>query len=150
MHGVHFVTPCAFLWPIPLPDPGPRRGRSSGAPLARPLKSSPVSPARFQPFPRSVLFVPPCEQSAGSGWYSALLTVAKTDATIAPMPKISEWGPVSIFINTRGEHNPPHFHALSGEWEASIRIGDFAVMAGKLPPKVLGQVVEWALCTRGS
>ena len=36
--------------------------------------------------------------------------------------KISEWGSIFIFINTRGEHNPPHFHAMSAEWEASIRI----------------------------
>jgi hypothetical protein len=60
------------------------------------------------------------------------------------MPKISEWGSISIFINTRGEHNPPHFHAMSAEWEASIRISDFGVMAGKLPPRLLGDVVEWA------
>ncbi|MCK9590131.1 MAG: DUF4160 domain-containing protein [Terrimicrobiaceae bacterium] len=65
------------------------------------------------------------------------------------MPKISEWGPVSIYINTRGEHNPPHFHAMSGEWDAAIRIGDFAVLAGKLPPRVLGQVVEWAALHQG-
>ena len=57
------------------------------------------------------------------------------------MPKISEWGSVSIFINTRGEHNPPHFHAVSAEWEASIRISDFGIMAGKLPPRQLGEVV---------
>jgi hypothetical protein len=60
------------------------------------------------------------------------------------MPKISEWGAISIFINTRGEHNSPHFHVMSAEWEASIRISDFGVMAGKLPPRQLGEVVEWA------
>ncbi|MEN9468862.1 MAG: hypothetical protein RL630_595 [Verrucomicrobiota bacterium] len=30
------------------------------------------------------------------------------------------------------------------EWEASIRISDFGVMAGILPPRQLGEVVEWA------
>jgi hypothetical protein len=63
---------------------------------------------------------------------------------VKSMPKISGWGPISIFINTRGEHNPPHFHAVSAEWEASIRIADFGVLAGRLPPKLLGEVVEWA------
>ena len=58
-------------------------------------------------------------------------------------------GSADIYINTRGEHNPPHFHAVSGEWEAAIRIGDFAVIAGKLPPRVLGQVIEWAALHQG-
>jgi len=60
------------------------------------------------------------------------------------MPKISEWGPIAIYINTRGEHNPPHFHVVIAEWEASIRIADFGVMAGRIPPRQLGEVVEWA------
>jgi hypothetical protein len=56
------------------------------------------------------------------------------------MPKISEWGSISIFINTRGEHNPPHFHAMSAEWEASIRISDFGVImrAGRALGKIGG------------
>lgn len=65
------------------------------------------------------------------------------------MPKISQWGPISIYINTRGEHNPPHFHAVAAEWDASIRIADFALMAGHLPPRLLGQVVEWAALHQG-
>ena len=65
------------------------------------------------------------------------------------MPKISEWGSVAIYINTRGEHNPPHFHAVCGEWEAAVRINDFALMAGKLPPRIFGQVIEWAALHQG-
>jgi hypothetical protein len=33
---------------------------------------------------------------------------------------------------------------MSAEWEASIRISDFGLMAGKLPPRQHGEVVEWA------
>ena len=65
-------------------------------------------------------------------------------SSLSPMPKISEWGPIAIYINTRGEHNPPHFHVVNAEWEASIRISDFGVMAGRLPPRQLGEVIEWA------
>jgi hypothetical protein len=42
------------------------------------------------------------------------------------------------------EHNPPHFHAKYGEYEALIGINDFSLIRGKLPPKALALVVEWA------
>lgn len=42
------------------------------------------------------------------------------------------------------EHAPPHFHAKYGEFRASIDIRNFSVMRGKLPPKALSLVVEWA------
>lgn len=64
------------------------------------------------------------------------------------MPKISEWGAISIFINTRGEHNPPHFHAVSAEWEASIRISDFGLIAGKLLPANSARSSSGPPCTK--
>lgn len=42
------------------------------------------------------------------------------------------------------DHAPPHFHAFYGEAEALIRIEPLAVLAGRLPPRVLALVVEWA------
>ena len=42
------------------------------------------------------------------------------------------------------EHNPPHFHVRYNEHKASISIENLSVLDGKLPPKVLGLVVEWA------
>jgi len=42
------------------------------------------------------------------------------------------------------EHNPPHFHAQYGEYEAEIAINDLIILAGKLPSRVLGFVIEWA------
>jgi len=44
----------------------------------------------------------------------------------------------------RDDHNPPHFHAKYGDFEAQIGIEDFALLTGKLPSKTLGLVVEWA------
>ncbi|MGH7545709.1 MAG: DUF4160 domain-containing protein, partial [Gemmatimonadota bacterium] len=42
------------------------------------------------------------------------------------------------------EHGPPHFHALYGGEEVLVRIDDLSVMAGKLNPRALGLVMEWA------
>jgi len=42
------------------------------------------------------------------------------------------------------DHNPPHFHARYGSYKAAIRIADFAVLEGYLPPRALGLVMEWA------
>ena len=41
------------------------------------------------------------------------------------------------------DHNPPHFHAEYGEYQALIRIEDYTLMKGNLPPRALGLVMEW-------
>ena len=42
------------------------------------------------------------------------------------------------------DHLPPHFHVEYGRFEALIEIDTLAVIAGKLPPRALGLVMEWA------
>jgi hypothetical protein len=42
------------------------------------------------------------------------------------------------------DHNPPHFHAIYNEFDAEIAIAELRVIDGKLPPRVLGFVIEWA------
>jgi hypothetical protein len=42
------------------------------------------------------------------------------------------------------EHNPPHFHATYGEFNAEIEINELSILAGKLPSRALGLVIEWA------
>jgi Domain of unknown function (DUF4160) len=42
------------------------------------------------------------------------------------------------------DHNPPHFHAVYGESAALIDIENLSVFAGRLPPRALGLVIEWA------
>ena len=42
------------------------------------------------------------------------------------------------------DHNPPHFHAEYGEYKATIKIKDFTLTKGYLPPRALGLVIEWA------
>ena len=42
------------------------------------------------------------------------------------------------------EHNPPHFQAYYGEYEASFSIDPLNMIKGNLPPRVYGIVMEWA------
>jgi hypothetical protein len=42
------------------------------------------------------------------------------------------------------DHNPPHFHAFYGNFEAIIDIQKNELIGGDLPPRVLGLVTEWA------
>lgn len=58
------------------------------------------------------------------------------------MPKLSEFFGIAIYMYW-GDHGPPHFHARYGGEKASIAIDDLSVLAGDLPPRVLGLVVEW-------
>ena len=41
------------------------------------------------------------------------------------------------------EHNPPHFHATYGEFEAIVEIKSGKIIKGKLPPKAIKLVEEW-------
>lgn len=59
------------------------------------------------------------------------------------MPSVSRFFGIVIYFYFR-DHNPPHFHAKYGEFEAEILIEDLSVDIGYLPPRVLGLVLEWA------
>ena len=52
---------------------------------------------------------------------------------------------ISMFYD---EHAPPHFHARYGDESASIEIESLAIVAGSLPGRVLGLVVEWGSAHR--
>ena len=43
-----------------------------------------------------------------------------------------------------GDHAPPHFHALYGEYEVIINIRTLEIMKGSLPRRALVLVLEWA------
>ncbi|MHB1698511.1 MAG: DUF4160 domain-containing protein [bacterium] len=59
------------------------------------------------------------------------------------MPEISRFFGIIIAIFF-DDHNPPHFHARYGDYNGVIRIDDFALIEGFLPPRALGLVIEWA------
>jgi hypothetical protein len=58
-------------------------------------------------------------------------------------PKISEFFGIDIYIYW-DDHDPPHFHALYAEQEAQIAIDDSSILRGRLSPRAMGLVVEWA------
>lgn len=41
------------------------------------------------------------------------------------------------------EHNPPHIHAIYGEYVGAVNIQTLDLMEGDLPPKELYLVKEW-------
>ena len=60
------------------------------------------------------------------------------------MPRISEFLGIVIYMYF-SEHNPPHFHAIYGQYEAEILVEDSTVLKGKLPPRALSLITEWAV-----
>lgn len=48
---------------------------------------------------------------------------------------------VAVFYD---DHNPPHFHVRYESDKAIIDINELTIRDGKLPPRVLGLVIEWA------
>ena len=60
------------------------------------------------------------------------------------MPEITRFYGIIIKIFFRGEHNPPHIHAVYGEHNGLIEISTLEMVEGDLPPKALALVKEWA------
>ncbi len=46
-----------------------------------------------------------------------------------------------MFFN---DHNPPHFHARYGDWQAEIDIQTLRIIQGDLPRRAKAMVLEWA------
>jgi len=59
------------------------------------------------------------------------------------MPKVCEFHGILIYMY-RDEHNPPHFHALYGDDEISVRIDTVEIIAGRLPRRAERNVLRWA------
>ncbi len=59
------------------------------------------------------------------------------------MPEISRFYGIVIKM-FHNDHQPPHFHAEYGSSRMVVSIETLAVMAGKLPPRAMGLVMEWA------
>ncbi|HKI02449.1 MAG TPA: DUF4160 domain-containing protein [Thermoanaerobaculia bacterium] len=59
------------------------------------------------------------------------------------MPEISRFFGI-IVLMYYNDHPPPHFHIRYGEQKAILGIESLTLLHGKLTPRVLGLVVEWA------
>lgn len=63
------------------------------------------------------------------------------------MPEVSRFFGIVIRIYSN-DHQPAHFHAVYGEYEALIEIETLAVYRGRLPRRALALVLEWASLRR--
>jgi len=59
------------------------------------------------------------------------------------VPTISTFFGIVISMYWR-DHDPAHFHARYGEFEAIIRIDTLQIIAGSLPKRAHALVLEWA------
>ncbi len=59
------------------------------------------------------------------------------------MPTISQFYGIVIQMFWR-DHGPAHFHALYGEYEATVGIHELCVLRGSLPRRALTLVLKWA------
>ncbi len=60
------------------------------------------------------------------------------------MPEITRFYGIIIKIFLTREHNPPHFHAVYGEYNGTFEISTLKMIEGDLPPKAQALVKEWA------
>jgi hypothetical protein len=44
-----------------------------------------------------------------------------------------------------GDHPPPHFHAIYGEYNALVNIESLEIIEGDLPTRAQKLVLEWAI-----
>lgn len=59
------------------------------------------------------------------------------------MPEISRFYGIIIAMFF-DDHNPPHFHARYGREKVAIEISSLRVLEGRISPRALGLVIEWA------
>ena len=60
------------------------------------------------------------------------------------MPEIARfYGLVIKMFFLKSEHNPPHFHALYGEYMGEFDVNTLTMIQGDLPPRAVALVREW-------
>jgi hypothetical protein len=59
------------------------------------------------------------------------------------MPEISRFYGIVIKM-FHNDHQPPHFHAEYAGDRMVVAIDTLAIIAGRLPPRAMGLVTEWA------
>ena len=60
------------------------------------------------------------------------------------LPEVARFYGIIIQIRFSREHNPPHFHAIYGEYEGAFDISTLEMLVGNLPAKAQSLVKEWA------
>lgn len=61
------------------------------------------------------------------------------------MPEIARFYGILIkMFFAPSEHNPPHFHAIYGDYNGTIDLNTLEMKEGDLPPNAKRLVLEWA------
>lgn len=63
------------------------------------------------------------------------------------MPELSRFFGIIVMM-FYDDHPPPHFHVRYGGQKAIIAIETLAILDGRLSPRALGLVMEWAALHR--
>jgi hypothetical protein len=63
------------------------------------------------------------------------------------MPELSRFFGIVVRM-FYSDHEPAHFHAIYGEYEALIEVETLSVFRGSLPRRALALVLEWAALHR--
>jgi len=63
------------------------------------------------------------------------------------MPEICRFLGIVIMMYFN-DHSPPHFHVRYESYRAIVEIDPMQLREGRLPPRVLGLVLEWAALHR--
>jgi hypothetical protein len=63
------------------------------------------------------------------------------------MPELSRFFGIIVMM-FYDDHAPPHFHVRYGSQKAIVAIESFALLDGRLSPRALGMVMEWAALHR--
>jgi hypothetical protein len=63
------------------------------------------------------------------------------------MPELSRFFGIIVMM-FYDDHPPPHFHVRYGSQKAIVAIESLALLDGRLSPRALGMVMEWALLHR--
>src|ERR1035437_4719682 len=59
------------------------------------------------------------------------------------MPEVTRFFGIVVRMYFR-DHNPAHFHAEYGEYEALVEIETLSILRGDLPRRAMALVLEWA------
>ena len=59
------------------------------------------------------------------------------------MPTLHRFGAVSVRMYA-DDHLPPHFHVVSPDFQALVRISDLTMIVGDATPKQIAEALAWA------
>ena len=79
-----------------------------------------------------------------NNYFCAKVQIHNQTKKLSYMPEITRFYGIIIKIFLTSEHNPPHFHAVYGEFSGLFDIQTLEMFEGDLPPKAQLLIKEWA------